>query len=71
MTNEDYGNLPANPTYNSANYKGLTKREYFAAVAMQGLCGNTDISMGVKDLGDWALKQADALIAALNKEAQP
>lgn len=48
---------------------GLTKREYFAAVAMQGLlacphqmCGDIENQTGL------AVEYADRLIAELNKE---
>jgi len=34
MNNAD---MPAFPDTNSLNYEGLTKREYFAGLAMQGL----------------------------------
>lgn len=48
---------------------GLSKREYFAAMALQGICaadtGNRESS---PKLAEWALAAADALIAALNKE---
>lgn len=53
---------------------GLTKREYFAAMAMQGMgtwmpLGNGDLMTGYTLFarGEWAVKQADALIAALNE----
>ena len=54
---------------------GLTKREYFAAMAMQGCIAMQahPESGGHGDAGDLALKAvgyADALIAKLNKEAQ-
>ena len=49
-------------------YAGLTKREHFAALAMQGLAANPET-------GDWlamqiaeeSIRQADALIKELNK----
>lgn len=47
---------------------GLTKREYFAAMAMQGLCANTaygDTQAGF--LAKWSVEQADALLAELAK----
>lgn len=48
---------------------GLTKRELFAAMAMQGLCANHDI--GVEFGGSYfavtAVKQADALLTALRE----
>lgn len=44
---------------------GLTKREYFAAAALQGLCANPNVPH------DWAcnyaINIADELIAKLNK----
>ena len=57
---------------------GLTKREYFAAMAMQGYCANKQIVSSyhtdLKEL-QWnelvavcALEVADALIEELNKE---
>ncbi|UOF79055.1 hypothetical protein [Caudoviricetes sp.] len=47
----------------------LTKREYFAALALQGLCANThtdedDVGM----IADMAVHMADALIKKLNKD---
>lgn len=57
---------------------GLTKREYFAAMAMQGLlAGSYDsMAMGCKSVAEGAVSHADALIAELNnatgeKEEQP
>lgn len=54
--------------------KGLTKREYFAALAMQGILSGTS---GVEALSSVhpanyavsAVESADALIEALNKES--
>ena len=45
---------------------GLTKREYFAALAMQGYCAHPLVD--VRITASWAVQQADALIAELNKE---
>ena len=47
---------------------GLTKREYFAALAMQGLRAGTDLNAALT--AHEAVKQSDALIAALNVEGQ-
>ena len=49
--------------------KGLTKREYFAAMAMQGLCSNSKAYENLTDerLAEIALINADALINALNE----
>jgi hypothetical protein len=65
------GNEPVTPTHEDFGH-GLTKREYFAAMAMQGMLSN------IFDLGEsgtisqdfiasHAVVQADALINALNK----
>lgn len=51
------------------NFNGLNKREFFAALAMQGLCasGANDFNVNHVDvIADIAVKQADALINALN-----
>lgn len=45
---------------------GLTKREYFAAMAMQGILDNEGtISEG--NVAKWSVQYADALIKELNK----
>jgi len=54
---------------------GLTKREYFAAMAMQGLLANgSDVDLTLPDstigISRDAVEYADALIAALNKGVQ-
>lgn len=48
---------------------GLTKREYFAAMAMQGLLafGNSESYVREETLPSAAVKFADALIKELNK----
>ena len=52
---------------------GLTKREYFAAMALQGLL-DWDAEMKATDVhklpAQHAVAYADALIEALNKEAK-
>jgi len=45
---------------------GLTKREYFAAIAMQGYI--TAQYGSVEDAAKYAVKSSDALIAELNKQ---
>lgn len=49
------------------NYKGLTKREYFSAMAMQGLIAHGYNVHEYKDAATYAVNAADALITALNK----
>lgn len=53
----------------AGEYPGLTKREYFAAMAMQGLCAE-DHSKECKTVALWSVGMADALIAELNKEVK-
>jgi hypothetical protein len=52
-----------NPDPSQNDEFGLTKREYFAAMAMQGLLSNPNTSFETRD----AVIIADALIAELNK----
>lgn len=48
---------------------GLTKRELFAAMAMQGICANGDCRLdGMALRAEKAVKQSDALLAELDKE---
>lgn len=49
---------------------GLTKRELFAAMALQGILANSEITKNHRDLNieQTAIKFADALINELNKE---
>jgi hypothetical protein len=49
-------------------FQGLTKREYFAAMAMQGLLANHSLTNAHDEIiAMTALDAADALINALNK----
>ena len=52
--------------------KGLTKREYFAAMAMQGILASSYqcVSYSNPSLGKLSVQAADCLIKALN-ESQP
>lgn len=50
----------------------LTKREYFAAMAMQGMQSeNPTTGLEPTVLTFWAVKMADALIDALNCQPEP
>jgi hypothetical protein len=49
-------------------YPELTKREYFAAMAMQGFCANTKLNqITFEEAARMSLEQADSLIKALEK----
>ena len=69
--NETNSNEPINIIYNSANIistTGLTKREYFAAMAMQGIIANKDgLDIKIERIVESAVDTADALIEELNK----
>jgi hypothetical protein len=57
------------PNGASESEGGITKREYFAALAMQGLCSHPEIGMeNETKIAKVAVRQADALIAALNAD---
>ncbi len=52
--------------------RGLTKREYFAAMAMQGILANADqvfVKAQFTDIGKIAVQAADALLKALNENS--
>ncbi len=50
---------------------GLTKREYFAAMAMQGLLASGNYITNYKFLGEESVMFANALIEALNNTDNP
>lgn len=71
-----YG-FPSDHWLKEVQSKGLTKREHFAAMAMQGLCSrqipidfNSKESIEKKAWSEWvgqmSVEMADELIAALN-----
>ena len=48
--------------------EGLTKREYFAAMALQGIIANKDgLDIKIERIVESAVDTADALIEELNK----
>ena len=71
MTN---GNEPINAADPSIHsFAGLTKREYFAAMAMQGILSNDATENTAWDydiIGKHCAMAADALIKALNETQQ-
>ena len=86
MTNKDefaFGHIIfENGKFAGGTGGGLTKREYFAAMAMQGAMANTALIQSAAYVQDRdgdapptliaavAVASADALIEALNKEAK-
>lgn len=56
------------PQFSYHSY-GLTKREYFASMAMQGVLSDpTNESLSQKAIAIYAVEMADTLIKELNKE---
>ena len=50
---------------------GMSPRDWFAGMALQGLCSATDHSNSpsVATLAKWAFQQADAMLAARKEES--
>lgn len=68
MTNGDHNAYPIADEHGYIS-GGLTIRQYFAAMAMQGLCANGFGSPS--DAASRSVTIADALIAALNEPLAP
>jgi hypothetical protein len=62
---------PNDSIHNSEEFKndGLTKREYFAALAMQGYASSSH-NISFTQQTEWAVISADKLIEELNKKAE-
>lgn len=78
MANKTNGNNPASPCTppfhvdytNWIDYSGLTKREYFAAMAMSGIVSNSAeliVQLSYESIAEDSIRIADALIKELNK----
>lgn len=64
MTN---GNDPINAADPSIHsFSGMTKREYFAAMAFQAMLSNTNLTISINTIAKLAVQDADKLIEALN-----
>ena len=65
MSRADYGIHPQA----TGSTKGITLREYYAGLALQGYMANKDrpTYFHPKDDAEWCVKVADALIAELEK----
>lgn len=73
------GNQPINPILRQdlsmsvhLDGIGLTKREYFAGLAMQGLLSNVSIidsltNISMRYIAEWSVIQADELLKQLDK----
>lgn len=56
---------PAFPIQDNILEKGLTKREYFAAMAMQGILANPNWAMNEAYAAEAAIAEADKLLKHL------
>lgn len=65
--NTPNGDLGAYPSEQPPYQPGITKREHFAAMAMQGLISDSTYRNSCADTALTAVCYADALIAALNQ----
>jgi hypothetical protein len=78
MKNSDQPIYPINEddkyrldSYPDISYIGLTKREYFAAMAMQGLlAGDRDFMMKMEDIVKCAISHTDALLKELETKTE-
>lgn len=76
ILNMSNANEPINPVQDSQThvYWGLTKREYFAAMAMQGLLANpylhNDADFDLDHAADVSVRASDALLKKLNPDAE-
>ena len=62
-------NKPVIPVSAQELAYGLTLREHFAGLAMQGLCANPDIAGSIDEVASAAVLMANALITELEKDA--
>jgi hypothetical protein len=62
--NEPYFPVDAGYPWGNMQYAGITKRDYFAAMAMQGLCAYSCQGGDWKEIAHTSYKIADAMIEA-------
>ena len=68
MTNPNEPINPIESVHRKDIIYGLTKREYFAAMAMQGLLASGDNFNSIRELVVDSVKRADKLIKELNED---
>ena len=74
MNNGDKPAAPVKPEVINGNhqvYFGLTKREHFAALAMEGLLANPSLTLNEYELGRDAVIRADQTLRALEAMEAP
>jgi len=62
---------PNNGNHNGDSQVGLTKREYFAGLALQGICMQKYVQRDNdrEAIAKWSVKMADALLKELEDES--
>lgn len=66
MKNPDKPSIPTK--VQGTRYYGLSKREYFAAMAMQGLLANSSVVIKESNIAQGAVMLADQLLNELEDE---
>jgi hypothetical protein len=57
-------------SFSNGNFQGLNKREYFAGLAMQGICANVqNWSRNTDEIITASIKMADALLKELENNS--
>lgn len=59
---------PDFPAFSSKYASGLTKREFIAAIALQGICANPGIDVTWVETARMAINAADALLTELEED---
>lgn len=71
VSDQVFPKVRLSPFHQSAEPSGgLTKREYLAAHAMQGLLADHTLDYSFADIAKMAVSFADALLAALEEERE-
>lgn len=68
MENKNLPAFPPNAGWEHSEAKGLTKREYFAVLAMQGMLANSKVYNSCETAAKIAVQCADALLEQLSKQ---
>ena len=66
MTEADVPAFPVVDSVDGQLFGGLTKREYFAGLFLQGICSNSTVGTVNQKMVEGAIEIADAFIEALN-----
>lgn len=62
-----FGHFEAESEYENQQHPGLTKREYFAGRALQGICANSTAVSNFERIVEASVKLADRLLERLEQ----